>query len=233
MKISDSKVLITGGSRGLGRAMAEMLIGKGARVAITSRSAEEVQKVADDIGALGIAADVRDDGDIDKTFQVIQKEFGGLDVLINNAGFGDWAEVDQLTRENLTNVYETNVFGAAVMGARAAAIFKKQQSGHIINIGSTAGLKGYAKGSIYVSSKFALRGLTECWRAELRPHNVRVMLLNPSEVPTSFGQSSGQSRPLEEKKLTPVEIAHAVCALLEMDDRGFIPELSVWATNPF
>ena len=148
MKISDSKILITGGSRGLGRAMAEMLIEKGARVAITSRDAADVENVADAIGALGIAADVRDDSDIDRTFQQIQEEFGGLDVLINNAGFGDWAEVDQLTRENLSNVYETNVFGAAVMGARAAAIFKKQQSGHIINIGSTAGLKGYAKGSI-------------------------------------------------------------------------------------
>lgn len=233
MKISDSVVLITGGSRGLGRAMAEMLIQKGAQVAITGRNTDHVQSTASEIGAMGIVADVTNDEDIDNTFRQVLDKFGRLDVLINNAGVGGWAEVDQLTREKMRHVYETNVFGAAVMGAKAAALFKEQNSGNIVNIGSTAGLKGYPNGSIYASSKFALRGMTECWRAELRKYNVRVMLINPSEVPTAFGKEDREARPLEEGKLTPVEIAHAVCSTLEMDSRGFIPELSVWATNPF
>ncbi len=233
MKISESVVLITGGTRGLGRAMAEMLLQKGAKVAITGRQTNDVGSAASDIGALGIVADVGNDSDIDRTFDEVLGKYGRLDVLINNAGIGGWAEVDQVTREDIRKVYETNVFGAAVMGAKAAAIFKKQRSGNIVNIASTAGLKGYANGSIYASSKFALRGMTECWRAELRPYNVRVMLVNPSEVPTAFGRDDRKARPLEEGKLTPVEIAHSVCAVLEMDDRGFIPELSVWATNPF
>jgi len=233
MKISDSVILITGGNRGLGRAMAGMLAQKGAKVVITGRQEEDVSAVAEEIGAFGIVADVGSDEDIDRTFEAVISKFGKLDVLINNAGIGGWAMVDEVTRDQIRKVYETNVFGAAVMGAKAAAIFKKQRSGNIINIASTAGLKGYANGSIYASSKFALRGMTECWRAELRPFNVRVMLVNPSEVPTAFGRDDRQARPLEERKLTPDEIAHAVCTMLEMDDRGFIPELSVWATNPF
>lgn len=233
MKISESIILITGGTRGLGRAMAELLVRKGAKVVITGRLSDEVETIAESIGATGVPADVTNDVDIDFTFKQVLEKFGRLDVLVNNAGIGGWAEVDQLTREKMRNVYETNVFGAAMMGARAAAIFKEQKSGHIINIGSTAALKGYANGSIYASSKFALRGMTECWRAELRPYNVRVMLINPSEVPTAFGKEDRESRPLEEGKLTPEEIAHAVISNLEMDSRGFIPELSVWATNPF
>lgn len=233
MNLSGARILITGGSRGLGKAMAGALVAKGAKVAITGRDAQTVQSAAEALGAVGIVADVSIDADIDRTFERVHEALGGLDVLINNAGIGDWAEVDQLTRDKMKHVFETNVFGAAVMGARAAAIFKAQKGGNIINIASTAALKGYANGSIYAASKFALRGMTECWRAELRPFNVRVMLVNPSEVPTAFGKQDREPRPLEEGKLTPDEIAHAVCSALEMDSRGFIPELSVWATNPF
>jgi 3-oxoacyl-[acyl-carrier protein] reductase len=75
--------------------------------------------------------------------------------------------------------------------------------------------------------------MTECWREELRPHNIRVMLVNPSGVPTAFNAPDRTERPLKDRHLTPAEIAHAVVSVLEMDDRGFIPELGVWATNPF
>ncbi len=233
MKLADSVILITGGSRGLGKAMASQLSEKGAKVIITGRDETQLKATADELNVHGIVADVSSDSDIDRTFNEVMQRYGQLDVLINNAGIGGWATVDEVTREKIKQVYETNVFGAAVMGAKAAAIFKKQNSGNLINIASTAALRGYANGSIYASSKFALRGMTECWRAELRPYNVRVMLVNPSEVPTAFGRDDRQERPIEDNKLSPDEIAHAICAALEMDDRGFIPELSVWATNPF
>jgi 3-oxoacyl-[acyl-carrier protein] reductase len=86
---------------------------------------------------------------------------------------------------------------------------------------------------VYASSKFALRGMTECWRDELRPFNIRVMLINPSEVTTAFGNPERKERAEEAKKLRATEIAYAIKAVLEMDNRGFIPELGVWATNPF
>jgi 3-oxoacyl-[acyl-carrier protein] reductase len=108
-----------------------------------------------------------------------------------------------------------------------------QGYGHIINVASSAGVKGFKNGTVYAASKFALRGMTECWREELRPHNIRVMLINPSAVPTAFNVTDRSEKELRDKMLTPNEIAHAAVAVLELDDRGFIPELGVWATNPF
>jgi 3-oxoacyl-[acyl-carrier protein] reductase len=139
-----------------------------------------------------------------------------------------------LTFEDFDKIFRVNVYGAALMGARAATMFKAQKSrGHIINIGSTAGLKGFAGGSVYVASKFALRGMTECWQAELRKHNIRVTLLAPSEVATAFGREDGREREAPPNKLTSAEIAYTIKSVLEMDDRGMIPELSVWASNPW
>ena len=110
---------------------------------------------------------------------------------------------------------------------------KTQKSGTIINIGSSASLKGFKGGSVYAASKFALRALTQCWQAELREFNIRVCQVNPSEVKTAFNDQNRIERELEDKKLRPIEIAHAISSVLEMDDRGFINELNVWATNPF
>lgn len=233
MELKGAKILITGGSSGLGKEMAKVLKASGASILITGRDPEKLERVANELGVHGITADASSEADILKTFEAVQSTLGGLDVLINNAGFGEFALVDELTMESFENVFRTNVFGAAIMGREAAKIFKVQNSGNIINISSTAGRKGFAYGSIYASSKFALSGLTECWRDELRKHNVRVMQVNPSAVPTAFNVSDREEKALEENKLTPTEIAHAVKSMLEMDNRGFIPELAVWATNPF
>ena len=110
--------------------------------------------------------------------------------------------------------------------------FIQRNSGNIVNICSTASLRGAPNGTAYYASKFALRGMTECWRGELRQHNVRVFLINPSEVLTGFGAAAGYQQEPNPTKLRGEEIAHAVNAVLEMDDRGFTPELTVFATNP-
>jgi 3-oxoacyl-[acyl-carrier protein] reductase len=110
---------------------------------------------------------------------------------------------------------------------------KSQQSGTIINIGSSASVKGFARGSVYAASKFAVRALTQCWQAELRPFNIRVCQLNPSEVTTAFYNQERVERVEEKKKLSPNEIAYSIVSVLEMEDKGFITELNVWATNPF
>jgi 3-oxoacyl-[acyl-carrier protein] reductase len=165
--------------------------------------------------------------------EAVKAHLGGLDVLINNAGIGEFAPIDEVSLEQFHKVYAVNVFGLAMLTQQAVKIFKKQSSGNIINIASSAGVKGFKNGSIYASSKFALRGMNECWRDELRPFNIRVMLINPSEVTTAFGSPERKERPDEAKKLRATEIAYAIKAVLEMDNRGFIPELGVWATNPF
>ncbi|MGZ8811000.1 MAG: SDR family oxidoreductase, partial [Thermoanaerobaculia bacterium] len=129
--------------------------------------------------------------------------------------------------------YATNVFGAMLVARQSARHFVAQQRGNIVNVASTAGQRGYAGGTAYSSSKFALTGLTECWRAELRKSNIRVMQVNPSEVMTNFVAASGRElRPTSERKLRATEIAHAIVSMLAMEDRGFTTELTVWATNP-
>jgi 3-oxoacyl-[acyl-carrier protein] reductase len=234
MQINNSTFLITGGSLGIGRATAKMLIEKGGKVAITGRNKERLVKTAKEISAFPIHANVSKQEDVKKTYEAFIKEFNKLDCLINNAGIGGkWNDIFNLDLEDFMNVYSVNVFGAALMTKYAANIFKKQKYGNIINISSTAGTKGYANGTVYSSSKFALRGMTQCWQAELRKYNVRVILVNPSEVVTAFGSDEGKERKEVANKLRGVEIAHTIVSTLEMEDRGFIPEVTVWATNPF
>jgi len=234
VQIKDSTFLVTGGSLGIGRATAKLLVEKGGKVAITGRNKSRLEKAAKEIGAFPINADAGKPEDIKKTYDEFLKEFKKLDCLINNAGIGGkWDQVFDLELDDFMKVYSVNVFGAAMMAKYAANLFKKQNSGNIVNISSTAGTKGYANGTVYASSKFALRGMTECWRAELRKFNVRVILVNPSEVLTAFGDDEGKERKEVSNKLRGIEIAHTIVSALEMDGRGFIPEVTVWATNPF
>ncbi|MCB0726164.1 MAG: SDR family oxidoreductase [Ignavibacteria bacterium] len=234
MIIKDSKILITGGSSGIGKATAKLLADSGAKVAITGRDKDKLEKVAKEINVLAIHSDVAKEEDIEKTYKVFLENFGTLDCLINNAGIGEFPTVDEITLEAFMKVYSVNVFGAALMAKHAAKIFKEQKTGgNIINVASTAALKGFARGSVYSSSKFALRSMTECWQAELRPFDIRVMQVNPSEVTTAFANKERKERDEVDNKLTSIEIAHAMKAMLEMDDRGMIPELTVWARNPW
>ena len=163
---------------------------------------------------------------------VIEKH-GRLDILVNNAGYGVFKPLVEMGLDEIEGVYRTNVFGAFLMAREAARQFVKQQSGELINISSTSGLKGGRGSTAYSSSKFALRGMTECWRDELRRSNVRVMLVNPSEVQTEFFSKVGRNQELSDKKLRAQEIADAIVGALKVDSRGFIPEFSVFATNPF
>lgn len=234
MQIKDSTFLVTGGSLGIGKSTAMLLVEKGGKVAITGRNKSRLEKAANEIGAFPINADVAKPEDVKKTYDQFLKEFKKLDCLINNAGIGGkWYQVFDLDLDDFMNVYSVNVFGAAMMAKHAANLFKKQNYGNIINISSTAGTKGFADGTVYASSKFALRGMTQCWQAELRKYNVRVILVNPSEVLTAFGDEEGRERKEVANKLRGTEIAHTIVSSLEMDDRGFIPEVTVWATNPF
>ncbi len=222
MNIKDSVFLVTGGSAGIGKATAKMLADKVGKVAITGRDKSKLEKVAKEINAFPILADAAKEEDVNKTYELLLGEFGKLDCLINNAGIGGgWGEITELNMKAFRNVYDVNVFGAAMMGSKAAQIFKKQNYGNIVNIASTAALKGYASGTVYASSKFALRGMTQCWQADLRKYNVRVILVNPSEVTTAFGSTERVEREEISNKLRSEEIAHTIVSTLEMDDRGF------------
>lgn len=233
MDLSNASILLTGGSLGIGKETARTLVQAGAKVVMTGRNPERVAAAAAETGAIAVTANVADPADVARTYTEFFEHCDRLDCLINNAGIGVFPELADVTLEDFQQVYAVNVFGAALMAQKAAEIFKEQNKGNIVNIGSTASLKGFARGTVYASSKFALRGMTECWQAELRKHNVRVFQVNPSEVATAFANPERVERTAADNKLRPQEIAHTIKALLEMDDRGFVPEHAVWATNPW
>jgi 3-oxoacyl-[acyl-carrier protein] reductase len=232
MNLKNSVALVTGGSSGIGRAIAQSLAASGSHVAITGRNEERLAEAARELGVHGVQADVSVEADVERTYRELFQKFGDLDILVNNAGVGVFKNLVDFGSKEFESVFATNVTGAMLMAREAAKHFVKKQRGNIVNISSTAGLRGAANGTAYYASKFALRGMTECWRAELRKYNIRVILVNPSEVVTNFFSTAGMSQNVNETKLRGEEIAFAVKAALEMDDRGFIPELSVFATNP-
>lgn len=230
--MNGKKALVTGGSSGLGKATAKMLIDKGVEVLITGRSEAKLKAVAEELGCKYLVFDMADATSIEsKSKQVLNDLGGNLDILVNNAGIGEFDLLEDLSLDAFQRVFQTNVFGLAML-TQALLPALKASKGDIVNIASTAGGKGFAHGSVYAGSKFALRGMTQCWQAELRKHDVRVVLVNPSEVPTAFNVVDRSEKELADGKLTPVEIAHTILSCLEMDKRGFIPEVTVWATNP-
>lgn len=233
MDLNGKIILITGGSLGIGLASAKMLKEKGATVIINGRNKERLEAAGAEFGIETVQGDVSLEADVKKIYQLISDKFGRLDALINNAGYGYFSTLDDIDLEKFNRVFATNVTGAMLMAREAVKFFKEQQSGNIINISSTAGTRGFAYGTAYSATKFALSAMTECWRAELRQHNIRVILINPSEVQTDFIENSGrEKREFNKTKLQAVDIAHTICGALEMEDRGFITELTVFATNP-
>jgi 3-oxoacyl-[acyl-carrier protein] reductase len=233
MNLNGATALVTGGSNGIGLAIAKALIGAGSKVAITGRDEKRLASAAKSTGALAVRADVSKEADVERTFKEVLQQFGHLDILVNNAGFGVLKPLVEMTLGDFERVFATNVTGAMLMAREAAKHFIERNSGNIINIGSTAAVRGAARGTAYYGSKFALRGMTECWRAELRGYNVRVILINPSEVLTNFAETAGLPPSKDNPtKLHAEDIAHAVKSVLEMDSRGFTIETTVFATNP-
>lgn len=232
MNIQEIKAIVTGGSSGIGLEIAKQLIEKGAKVMITGRDEGKLKNAAAQIGAFYAVADASNENQVIKAFEQAKISMNGYNVLINNAAYG----VFGLLKDQDTKVFEqliaTNVTGAMIAGREAAKHFIENNFGNIINISSTAGNSGFSGGTAYVASKFALKGMTECWRAELRKSNIRVMLVNPSEVQTPFYKTLGGERPHNDTKLEATEIAHLVIAMLTMRNVGFITEATVFATNP-
>ena len=234
MEVKGKNIIITGGSLGIGRETAKTLSNKGANVLITGRSKERLIENTKEFKSKIVEFDIGDISNIKKNAKkCIEILNNKVDILINNAGIGTRNSIEELNINDFLNVFNVNVFGLALFTKEIIPIMKDNNSGTIINIGSTASLKGYKNGSIYASSKFAVRCLTQCWQQELRPHNIRVCQINPSEVTTAFGSVIRKEREEISNKLTTKEISHSIISAIEMDNRGMINELNIWATNPF
>jgi 3-oxoacyl-[acyl-carrier protein] reductase len=231
--LKNAAVLVTGGSCGIGLETARILRQRGARVAVCARHKEMLEAAAKEVDALPIVADVSKEDDVQRMIGEMVKEFSDYNVLINNAGFGAFAPLVELSSEEFFHVWQTNVLGAMVVARESAKHFIGRSYGNIVNLSSTAGQRGFANGTAYCESKFAVQAMTECWRAEFRQHNIRVMQVNPSEVLTSFGDDeASQGKADNPSKLHAQDIAQLIASMLELDDRGFVTDSTIWATNP-
>ena len=224
------RFLITGGSQGIGTATVERARSAGHEVVFTGRDPGRIGEVARRTGAHGLAADVASAEDNARTVEACLAHMGGVDVLVNNAGYAYRGDIGELDVDEMRKMFEVNVFGLVDLSNRVVPLMKAQGEGDIVNIASTSGMKGSASSTAYAGSKWAVRGISQCWQAELRPHSIRVISLCPSEVQTEFGGRTGRNNP---NKLFAADIADTIMAALEMPRRALWPELAVFATNPW
>jgi 3-oxoacyl-[acyl-carrier protein] reductase len=224
------RFLVTGGSQGIGAAIVELARAAGHTVVFTGRNEPLIEGVARKTGAHGLRADVAVADDNARTVATCLERMGGIDVLVNNAAYGYRAEIGALDVDAMRKMFETNVFGMVDITNRVVPLMKAQASGDIVNIASTSGMKGGATATPYGASKWAVRGISQCWQAELRPFGIRVTCVCPSEVQTGFGGHAGRNNP---NKLYAEDIGQTIMAALGMPRRVLWPELAVFATNPW
>jgi len=230
MGLERSRFLITGGSQGIGAALVELARAAGHQVVFTGRNQERIDALANKTGAHGLRADVAQTDDNKRTVDMCAELMGGIDVLVNNAAYAYRGEIGALDVSKMREMFDTNVFGLVDLTNRIVPEMKTRAQGDIVNIASTSGMKGAATATAYSASKWALRGISQCWQAELRPHGIRVVCVCPSEVQTNFGGRAGRNNP---NKLYAVDIGETIMAALNMPRRALWPELAVFATNPW
>jgi len=228
--MSVSRFLVTGGSQGIGAAIVARARKAGHQVVFTGRNDQLLEAVARKTGAHALRVDVSSAADNARTIDVCGERMGGIDVLVNNAGYAYRAEIGALDVDAMKTMFDTNVFGLVDLTNRVVPLMKAAASGDIVNLASTSGMKGAATATAYAASKWAVRGISQCWQAELRPHGIRVVCVCPSEVQTDFGGRTGRNNP---NKLYADDIADTIMAALDMPRRALWPELAVFATNPW
>ena len=224
------KILITGGSQGIGAALVQQAKKSGHDVVFTGRNDAHIQQTVKQTGAHAIKADVSSDADNQRVVDECLSTMGGIDVLINNAAFGYNAEIGSLDMNTMRSLFATNVFGAVDLTNRVVPHMKAKGDGDIVNIASTSGMKGAKGATVYAGSKWAMRGITQCWQADLRPHGIRVICICPSEVQTNWMGKTGRDNP---NKLYADDIAATILAGLDMPRRVLWTELTVFANNPW
>ncbi len=228
--MAHRRLLITGASQGIGAALVEQARAAGHQVTFTGRDRARIDALASKTGAHGVVADVARGDDNQRAVDEAFARMGGIDVLVNNAGYAYRAEIGSLDLAAMKKMFETNVFGLVDITNRVVPHLKAQAFGDIVNLASTSGMKGAPTGTAYSGSKWAVRGITQCWQAELRPHNIRVGCICPSEVQTNFGGRTGRNNP---NKLFAEDIAATILAGLHLPQRVLWTELAVFATNPW
>ncbi len=234
--LNGKRAVITGASRGIGLAVANALLSGGAKVVICGRdkgaldqALQTLKKENAESHVAATAADVSRPEDVEALFSFADRELGGLDILINNAGIGRFRAVGEMTVDEWNEVIGTNLSGAFYCSRAALERFASARGGWIINISSLAGKNPFAGGAAYNASKFGLNGLSEATMLDHRSDNVRVSYIMPGSVDTEF---SGAGRESSGWKIAPEDIAEIVVSILRMPKRTLISRVEVRPSRP-
>jgi 3-oxoacyl-[acyl-carrier protein] reductase len=232
--ISNKIAVVTGASRGIGLQIAARLLEEGAGVMICSREQKGVDRALQELRqasaarVAGIACDVRRYEEVERLMAHTEEQFGGIDILINNAGIGIFRSVDRLAPDEWDAVIETNLSGSFYCVHAAAPRMKKRGGGYIINISSLAGKNTFAGGAAYNASKFGLNGFSEAMMLDLRYDNIRTSYIMPGSVETDFGGSSTGGG----WKLASEDVAQCVTDLLKSDPRAMLSCVEMRPSRP-
>jgi len=236
MDLRDSVALVTGAGRGIGRAIAVALAREGTHVGLMGLSATHLLAVEKEVEALGarcvvLPGDVSDEGSVSRCVAAAEQQLGPIDVLVNNAGVYAHGPVDRLDALVFDHTIAVNLRGPFLMARSILPGMKSRRRGHVVNIASTAGRRGFAGGAAYCASKFGLAGLSEAMLQDVRGHDVRVTCIFPSTVATDLARR-GDFLKDAGKAIQPEDVAQAVVGLLKLDARVLPTSLELWQTNP-
>jgi NAD(P)-dependent dehydrogenase (short-subunit alcohol dehydrogenase family) len=236
MDLKGKVAIVTGGTKGIGRGIAEALVRENVNVCISARSRNEIDETVRDLRALGkgtatgIVCDVRIHAQIKSLLELTVLEFGGLDILVNNAGIGIFATVEETLPEDFRAVLETNLFGVFYCCHEAIPLMKQRGGGYIINISSLAGANPHPRMAAYNASKFGLNGFSEALMQEVRHDGIKVSYIMPGSVNTEFGGDSPSDK--NSWQLQPADIARVVLDLLHHDERALPSRVEIRPSKP-
>src|SRR6185312_4726603 len=236
MNLQGKVAIVTGGTKGIGRAIAEALVRSGADVCICSRNEDELDAVVNELRllgrdcAVGKVCDVRSFEDVHQMMSFVTARFGGVDILVNNAGIGTFQTVEEMSPEDFRAILETNVSGVFYCCHEAIPLMKRRGGGYIINISSLAGANPHPRMAAYNASKFGLNGFSEALMQEVRHDGIKVSYIMPGSVNTEFGGDA----PSDEQswQLQPADIARVVINLLQQDDRALSSRVEIRPSKP-
>ena len=236
-KLQGKKAIITGGSRGLGKATALAFAKEGIDVAITGRDETRLKETVEELRALGVNAtyarfDVGNHDEVKTGIQQLIKELGGVDILVNNAGIAAFGKFLEMEVEQWSKIMQTNVMGMYYVTREVLPLLIEKNQGDIINVSSTAGLSGNAGTSAYSASKFAVIGLSEALMKEVRKNNIRVCTLTPSTIASDMALELGITDGNPATVLQPEDFAELIVASLQLPRRAMLKSASLWSTNP-
>lgn len=237
ISLKGKTAIITGGSRGLGKAMATLLAQEGVNIGITGRNEEQLKSVALELQKLGVKAsfaafDIANEDAVKSGVDALVSELGGVDILINNAGIGKMGTLEAMSSADWQEVIQTNLFGVYYAAMAVYPYLQEKGEGDIINVASTAGLKGGAHMSAYAASKAAVISLSQSMMAEWRKQNIRVITLTPSTIASDMSIQAGLTDGNPDKVLQPEDFAEWVRDILKMNRRALIANGSIFSTNP-